>query len=106
MEQPVYTHALWRVKPGQEAAFVEAWTAMAQAFTALARPPLWGTLLRSATEPGVLYSFGPWRSAEDVEAMRADPEVQATMDRLRALCDEATPGLYHVVRHVEVGDAA
>lgn len=102
MEQQVYTHALWRVRPGNEEAFVEAWTALADTFSSLHQPPLWGTLLRSATEPTVFYSFGPWRSAADVEQMRRSDAAQAAMAGLRQLCEEATPGLYHVVKHVEV----
>ncbi len=102
MEPPIYTHALWRVKPGQEVAFIEAWTALGEAFSALERPPLWGTLIRSAAEPGVFYSFGPWQKAQDVEIMRSDPTSQKALAALVALCEEATPGSYHLVRHVEV----
>ena len=101
METEVYTHAEWRVKPGEEAAFVEAWAALGRAFAALERPPLWGTLLRSAAEPAVYYSFGPWRSAEDVAAMRADAGAAAALERVRGHCTAATPGLCHLVRHVE-----
>lgn len=102
MEQQVYTHALWRVKPGNEALFIDAWTALAEAFSNLDQPPLWGTLLRSATEPNVFYSFGPWRSSTDVEQMRISEKAQAAMAELRQLCEEATPGMYEMVKHVEV----
>ncbi len=102
MEQHVYTHARWRVRPGNEEAFVEAWTALAEAFSRLDQPPLWGTLLRSVTEPNVFYSFGPWRSAADVERMRSHETAQAAMSALRQLCEEASPGLYQVVKHVDV----
>lgn len=102
MEQQVYTHALWRVKPGNEEAFIEAWTALADVFATLDQPPLWGRLLRSATEPGVFYSFGPWRSASDVEQMRNSEAAQAALSELRQLCEEATPGMYHLVKYIEV----
>lgn len=98
----VYTHALWRVSPGSEETFVEAWTALAEVFSGLERPPLWGTLLRSATESNVFYSFGPWHSAGDVEQMRNSEVAQAAIARVRELCEEATPGMYHMVKHVEV----
>ena len=101
MEQQVYTHALWRVKPGNEEAFIEAWTALAEAFSNLDHPPLWGTLLRSATERNVFYSFGPWRSSTDVERMRNSETAQAAISELRQLCEEATPGMYHMVKHIE-----
>lgn len=102
MQQQVFTHALWRVKPGNEEAFIDAWTALAEAFSKLDQPPLWGTLLRSSAEPNVFYSFGPWRSSSDVELMRTSEVAQSALSALRQLCEEATPGLYHVVKHVEV----
>ena len=102
MEQQIYTHALWRVKSGNEQAFIDGWTALAEAFSNLERPPLWGTLLRSATEPTVFYSFGPWLSAADVEQMRNSEAAQAAMSELRQLCEEASPGMYYAVKHVEV----
>jgi hypothetical protein len=104
MEQQVYTHACWRVKPGNEAAFIEAWSALSDVFASLDRPPIWGTLLRSATEPNVFYSFGPWHSAADVALMRNSEVAQKALAALSQLCEEATPGMYHVVKHVEVGD--
>jgi quinol monooxygenase YgiN len=106
-EHTSYTHAEWRVTPGREEEFVAAWRALGEAFSALERPPIWGTLLQSETEPTVFYSFGPWVSSEDVAAMRADPIAQAAMKRVIALCESARPGLYRLVAHVDVraGDA-
>lgn len=98
----VFTHALWRVRPGQEQAFVADWTALADVFARLDRPPFWGTLLQSASDPHVFYSFGPWPSAEAVAEMRRDEAAAAAMARLRGHCEEATPGLYREVKHVEV----
>ena len=102
-ESATYTHAEWRVRPGREAEFLSAWEALAAIFSHLPHPPLWGTLLRSNTEPTLFYSFGPWRSAADVMEMRADGEVQAAFAALQALCESMRPGMYEVVRHVAVG---
>ncbi len=103
METPsVYTHARWRVQPGEEEAFIAAWNALADAFSALPAQPLWGSLLRSATDPQLFYSFGPWPSAADVEAMRADPAAQQALEQVRSHCLEAEPGMYTLVRHVQV----
>jgi hypothetical protein len=102
MDTTVYTHALWRVKPGNEEAFIAAWTDLSNVFSALNHPPIWGTLIRSATEPNLFYSFGPWHSAGDVESMRRDENATVALAHLRSLCDEATPGMYFLVRHVEV----
>lgn len=103
MEGPsMYTHAEWRVTPGREDEFVAAWQALADAFAALPKPPLWGTLVRSETEPTVFYSFGPWSSSEDVAAMRADPQARAAIERAVALCQRATPGNCSLVIHVDL----
>jgi heme-degrading monooxygenase HmoA len=93
---------MYRVKAGQEDAFVAAWDELAEIFSSLTHPPLWGTLIRHRTDRTLFYSFGPWQSAEDVAAMRASAEAGAAFGRLRELCDELMPGDYEVVRHVEV----
>lgn len=98
----VYTHAEWLVHPGREDEFITAWNDLASAFAALEHPPLWGSLLRSTTEPRLFYSFGPWRSAEDVAAMRAHAPTVAVLQRVRALCERATPGGYERVAHVDL----
>lgn len=98
----VYTHAEWRVRPGREAEFIAAWRRLAAVFAALPARPLWGTLLQSEQEPSLFYSFGPWASAADVAAMRADPRAQETLAALAALCERATPGPYRRVVHVDL----
>lgn len=102
MDEEVYTHAVWRVKPGAEQEFVAAWDRLARSFAGLPAQPVWGTLLRSRTDPSTFYSFGPWRNEADVEAMRSDPAAQAAMAEVRAHCLEATPGLCEVVRQVSL----
>ena len=105
MNEPTYyTHAEWRVRAGREEEFVAAWRAVGEAFASLQRRPLWGTLLRSETDPSVFYSFGPWASAEDVAAMRADPGAQAALRRASELCEMATPGLCRRVAHIDLRD--
>lgn len=103
MDKPThYTHAQWSVTPGREEQFVAAWRALADTFSALDRPPIWGTLLQSETEPTVYYSFGPWASSDDVTAMRADPAAQAALNRVVELCESAKPGPCRLVAHVDV----
>jgi quinol monooxygenase YgiN len=98
----IYTHAEWRVRPGEEAAFIAAWESLAAIFSQLPHPPQWGTLLRSTVDPSLFYSFGPWRSAADVATMRANPAVQAAFASLQSLCESMHPGTYERVRHVVV----
>lgn len=102
MKEVTYTHALWRVKEGEVEQFIEAWSALSERFRALARPPLWGTLIQSLSEPTLFYSFGPWASLADVEAMRNDPVAQDAIAKVRSHCIEATPGAYRAVKHVDV----
>jgi hypothetical protein len=103
MVETPYTLAMYRVKPGQEEKFVLAWDDLARTFTKLPHPPLWGTLIRSTSEPDVFYSFGPWRSASDVQTMRDHPDAGAAFARIAAACEQMTPGNYEMVRHVDVG---
>ena len=97
MERSPYTSARWVVRPGQEDAFVDAWQALGKVFLGLPAPPSWGILLRSDDDPREFLSFGPWPDREAIAAMRATPEAAAALDRLRAMCEVATPATYHVV---------
>lgn len=101
MSEKMYTLAMWRVKAGRDTEFIEAWKELSETFYALPRPPVGGgVLLQSLDDPAVYYSFGPWESVEDIAAMREDAAAQASIGRLLALCEEATPGGYRVVADV------
>ena len=94
----VMTLGMWRVKPEQEEAFVSAWKRLGETFSRLPHPPTGqGTLLQSASDPTLFYSFGPWSSLTDIESMRSSPEAQAAIAALKALCTDAVPGAYRVV---------
>jgi quinol monooxygenase YgiN len=88
---------MWRIKPENEAAFVEAWKALGTVFLSLAQPATKGTLIQSLADPTLYYSFGPWTSQEEIAAMRSDPAAQAALQRLRDLCEESAAGGYRVV---------
>jgi heme-degrading monooxygenase HmoA len=95
-----YTLALWRVKPGREEAFLEAWRGLGAVFSAL--PGVrHGTLVQSVEDPLLYYSFGPWRSLDDICAMRADARAQEAFGRLRDLCDEMRPGVFRQVLRID-----
>ena len=102
MNEVFYTHAMWRVLPGREAEFIATWMTLADVFGRLPDPPVRGTLLQSAADPLLFYSFGPWNSWEAIEAMRADPRSQAALRKIMALCVEATPGTFHVVADIRL----
>lgn len=102
MPQTVYTLGVWRVKSGNETAFIEAWKDLGAIFLWLPHPPPagQGTLIQSLTDASLFYSFGPWMSLADIQAMREDKTAQDGIARLRTLCVEATPGSFQVVATV------
>jgi hypothetical protein len=63
MSDVYYTHGMWRVKPGEEAEFIEAWIALGDIFPELPNPPGpgHGMLIQNVADPLVFYSVGPWR---------------------------------------------
>jgi heme-degrading monooxygenase HmoA len=96
-----YTLALWRVQPGRQDEFVQAWKDLGEVFRGLPDPPGGeGTLLQSVEDPQRFYSFGWWQRLEDVQAMRTNPAAGAAIARLAALCSKAQPGTYRVVATV------
>jgi hypothetical protein len=98
MQEDVYTLGVWRVKQGQETEFVAAWKALDQIFSKLSNPPAGtGKLIQSVSDPGLFYSFGPWKRVEDIDEMRSNPQAQAGIQQLISLCTEATPGTFRVV---------
>ena len=103
MQGKYYTHALWKVKPGKVEEFMQAWQGLGEAFANLpGKPSTYGTLIQSLSDPTEFYSFGPWDSLEDMQAMRADPSAQAAIRRIAELCNQATPGAYRVVAEIRL----
>jgi len=100
MESDIYTVGVWKVKLGQQAEFIAAWKALGDYFYSLPKPPGPGTLVQSLDDPALFYSFGPWRSLEDIQAMRSDPRTPEKIGKLAALCEEAKPGAFRVVASV------
>ena len=98
MDEQVYTLGVWHVKPGQQDAFVAAWKDLGHIFATLPQPPGGkGTLVQSTTDSTLFYSWGAWRSVDDIAAMRANVHAQEGIRKLRELCTEATPGTFRVV---------
>ncbi|MEX2446809.1 MAG: hypothetical protein WD734_05650 [Dehalococcoidia bacterium] len=93
----MYTLGRWLVRAGREQEFIEAWLALGVHFRSLPRPPGEGTLVQSDQDPRLFYSFGPWDSADDIAAMRADPGTMPAVGRLTALCEESAPGAFRLV---------
>ena len=90
------TLARRRVLPGLEDELVTAWHELAAFFLSLKAAPRWGTLLRSAGDPRLFYSFGPWPSTETIAAMQTDLGTPAAIGKLTAPCEAADLGTFLV----------
>jgi hypothetical protein len=97
MEDQLYTLGVWHVKEGREPEFIAAWKELGAVFASLPHPPGKGVLVQSITQPQLFYSFGPWRTLEDIAAMRADARAQAGIQKIRELCTDALPGTFRAV---------
>jgi len=86
-----WTLVVWRVVHGREHDFVDAFTALRDAVSALDQPPIWWVLLQNKHDSGTYYSFGPWHGFEAVDSMRRDVGVQEAFQRLVDCCHEANP---------------
>ena len=97
MSDEIYTLGAWRVKNGKQSEFVEEWKALGRYFRSLPQPPGEGTLLQSVDDPQQFYSFGPWRSLDDIQNMRNHPDTAGEIGKLMELCLEGRPGAFRVV---------
>jgi heme-degrading monooxygenase HmoA len=98
----LYTCGTWTVVPGREDDFVAAWSDLARWTSEAISGSGWATLLQHHEKPNVFVSFGPWDSAEAVEAWRASPGFQERIGRIRALLEDFEPGLFE--RRVQLGE--
>ena len=92
-----YSLGVLRAKPGMEQELLAVWQALCDGFKGFDNPPAGNvTLVQSTTEPSLHYSFAPWRTLDDVEAMRKDPSTLEFFRRASELCTEVTPGIFRV----------
>lgn len=96
----LYTVGIWTARPGKEAEFMAAWEEFAR-WTAVSQPgAAQAYMLRDLAHPQRFLSFGPWESAERIDAWRATPEFKAFAAHARELCDDFQPGTYKLVVQV------
>jgi heme-degrading monooxygenase HmoA len=94
-----YTSGSWKVKPGEEDAFVAAW----KGFVSWAKEHDGsGTfrLVRDVEDPTRFMSFAPWESFEAQQAWKELPEFPERIGRVRAHCTDFQPSTYELVTTV------
>ena len=95
-----YTSGTWKVKPGEEDAFVDAWREFVSWASEM---PGSGTfrLVRDADDPSHFMSFAPWESHDAQHAWKELPEFPERIGRVRAHCEEFHPSVFELVTTVE-----
>ena len=86
----VYSSGHWKVKDGEDEAFVAAWTEFAGW---LKEQPGSGTarLIKDLDNPGQYVSFAPWDSIDQMHAWKDDPAFRENMGKVQAHVAEFTP---------------
>ncbi len=94
-----YTSGTWTVKPGEEEAFVEEWTAFVTWASSMAGS---GTfrLVRDVDAPSHYMSFAPWESFEAQQAWKELPEFSERIGQVRSHCEDFRPTTYELVTTV------
>jgi heme-degrading monooxygenase HmoA len=95
-----YTSGAWIVKPGEEEAFVQEWTAFV---TWASSMPGSGTfrLVRDLDNPSHYMSFAPWESFEEQNAWKELAEFPERIMRVRSHCEDFRPSTFELVTTVE-----
>jgi len=83
----VYTSGRWKVFPGHEGAFIEAWNDFASK-TKGDFPETTATLLRDRDDPTRFVSLGLWASLNQVEQWRASETFKTGVAAMRPLLAE------------------
>jgi hypothetical protein len=82
----IWTHGVWKVKPGREDEFVSAWRTMAREAMETFDPPGPPHLFRDRDDPHIFRSFGPWNDAETVRRFRES--IKPHLERIQELTDD------------------
>ncbi|HXF98908.1 MAG TPA: antibiotic biosynthesis monooxygenase [Gaiellaceae bacterium] len=96
----IATVGIWLVREGREEEFVRRWQEVADG-TVLEYADVTFRLLRDRENPRRFVGLGEgWRSAEQVEALRASPRYQDSMSSLWRLLESGELGTFELVAEV------
>ena len=79
---------------GRENEFVAAWEELADWTLREIPGARWAKLVQHQERPNVFLSFGPWESADAIDAWRASDGFRERVGRLRELLESFEPGSY------------
>ena len=99
----LYSAGIWTVRPGNEAAFIQAWDDLARWTTANMPGVLPAVLVQDADNPLDFISFGPWKDTETLAKWRSTPQFHAAFVKFRKLCSLIQPRTMRCVAVVEPG---
>jgi heme-degrading monooxygenase HmoA len=85
-----YTMGSWKPFPGQEDAFIEAWTEFASWATGFPGSGM-ARLARDLGEPDRFLSFLDWESIEAVRRWKSSPDFKERMSRVQKHIDKFAP---------------
>lgn len=92
----VYTTGSWKPFPGQEEAFIEAWTEFASWASEMPGASV-ARLARDLREPERFVSFMRWKSIEGVRGWKSSPEFKERMSRVQKHIDKFAPTELEIV---------
>jgi heme-degrading monooxygenase HmoA len=90
----LYTCGIWRVLPCREENFVSAWRDLARWTAEHISGAGAATLFQDTEQPNRFVSFGPWESADAIEAWRASAGFQERVTAIRARLEGFEPGTF------------
>lgn len=97
----LYTAGIWIVKKGKETEFIQTWIKFAEWTSQNVMGAGNANLLQDTEKLGRFISFGPWKSAENIEEWRKLPEFKQFFAKAKQLCESIQPNTLKTVASIE-----
>ena len=98
--ETTYTVGDWRIEPGREDEFVEAWSDLARWTVTDVPGTTVARLLGDPVDPQRFLSFAPWDDREAVTAWQAMPGFHERLANARACAESVEVRVLSVVRRI------
>lgn len=83
----LYTHGIWRVRPGKEDEFIAAWQDLAAWALGEIEGARGAMLLADRDEPSHFYTLGPWDDLAAIQRFREHAGFNERMARIREVLE-------------------